>query len=153
MLADKQIKVLGLRFARALQSGVRTAIVFSAEHQSVERPVQQGFELLNNLLKEAGNLTFGFIDNQIILNNVLTTDGSLGQLHKEFVKRGIAAVVFDPGLTANLYKKVVSLLSVSSKIIDEKGGIGSYLDLNEINGVRFILAAKNQRKCGRRHHH
>lgn len=146
MLADKQIKVQGLRFARSLQSGVRTAIVFSAEHQSVERPVQQGFELLKDLLKESGQFTFGFIDSQIILNNVLTTDNSLAQLEKEFLKRGIAAITFEPGLTVGRYKKVVGILSVSGKAIEEKGGIGPYLELNEVKGTRFILAAKNQRK-------
>ncbi len=112
MLADKQIKLLGLRFARSLQAGVRTALVFSAEHQSVERPVQQGFEILNSLLKEAGHFTFGFVESQVILNNILTTDGSLEQLHKEFLKRGIAAVTFESGLTASRYKKAVGLLSL-----------------------------------------
>jgi HEAT repeats len=146
MLGDKQIKLLGLRFARSLQAGVRTALVFSAEHQSVERPVQQGFDILNSLLKEPGQFTFGFVDNQVILNNILTTDGSLEQLRKEFLKRGIAAVTFEPGLTASRYKKVVGLLSAPLKAIEEKGSIGSYLDLNEIPGVRFILAATNQRK-------
>lgn len=146
MLADKQIKTLGLRFARSLQTAVKTAIVFSAEHQSVERPVQQTFQLLNSLLKEAGQLTFGFIDNQIILNNVLTSDNSLEHLQKEFLKRGIAAVTFEPGLTLSRFKRVVNVLAASTKAIEGSGGILPYLDANLIEGTRFILAAKNQKK-------
>jgi HEAT repeat protein len=143
---NKQIKALGLRFARALQMTVKTAIMFTIDHKSVARPVQQSFELLNTLLKEGGQFTFGFIDNQIILNNLLTTDPSLTHLQTEFLKRGIAAVTFEPGLTLGRYKKVISLLSVSTKEIDVMGGTLSFIDHNEVEGARILPAAKNQKK-------
>ncbi|HEY7351653.1 MAG TPA: hypothetical protein VH596_02685, partial [Terriglobales bacterium] len=85
MADNKQIKALGLRFARALQMTVKTAVMFTIEHKSVARPVQQSFELLNSLIKEVGQFTFGFVDNQIILNNLLTTDLSLKHLQTEFL--------------------------------------------------------------------
>ena len=66
----QQIKALGLRFARGLQMTVKTAVMFTVDHKSVERPIQQSFELLNALLKEVGQFTFGFVDNQIMLNNL-----------------------------------------------------------------------------------
>src|SRR5215470_15199344 len=121
MLNSQQLKTLGLRFARALQMTVKTAVLFTVEHKSVERPIQQSFQFLNNLLKETGQFTFGFVDNQIILNNLLTTDTSLRQLETEFLKRGIAAVTFEPGLTLARYKKVVSLLSAPIKQIEDIG--------------------------------
>ena len=99
MSDNKQVKALGLRFARALQMTLKTAVMFTVEHKSVERPIQQSFLLLNNLLKESGQFTFGFIDNQVMLNNVLTTDTTLRALETELLKRGIAAVTFEPGLT------------------------------------------------------
>jgi len=80
MLDSKQIKTLGLRFARALQTTVKTVGVFTVDHKSSERPIQQSFLLLNNLLKEVGQFTLGFIDNQVMLNNLLTTDASLRHL-------------------------------------------------------------------------
>jgi len=80
MLDSKQIKTLGLRFARALQTTVKTAAVFTVEHRSADRPIQQSFLLLNNLMKEVGQFTFGFIDNQVMLNNLLTSDPSLRHL-------------------------------------------------------------------------
>src|SRR5215475_15562251 len=146
MSDSKQIKALGLRFARALQVTLKTAVMFTVEHKSVERPIQQSFLLLNNLLKETGQFTFGFIDNQVMLNNVLTTDTSLHNLETEFLKRGMAAVTFEPGLTLGRYKRVISVLAVPSKTIDETGGLLSYLDQNEIEGARILPAAKNQKK-------
>ena len=107
MLDSKQVKNLGLRFARALQMTIKTATVFTIEHRSAEGPIQQSFLLLNNLLKDVGQLTFGFVDNQVILNNLLTTDPSLQKLETEFLKRGVAAVTFEPGLTLGRYRKVI----------------------------------------------
>ncbi len=146
MADNKQIKALGLRFARALQMTVKTAVMFTIHHKSVERPIQQSFELLNKLLKESGQFTFGFIDNQIILNNLLTSDDSLDHLQTEFLKRGIAAVTFEPGLTLARYRKIISILSVQTKEIDDAGGTLGFLDRNEIEGARILPAAKNQKK-------
>src|SRR6266516_7329632 len=146
MLDSKQIKNLGLRFARALHMTIKTAVMFTVEHKSVERPIQQSFQLLNHLLKEAGQFTFGFVDNQVMLNNLLTTDSSLRHLETEFLKRGIAAVTFEPGLTLGRYKKIVSVLSVHTKVIEDVGGILSFLDQNELEGARILPAAKNQKK-------
>ena len=142
----QQLKSLGLRFARALQMTVKTAGMFTVEHQSVDRPILQSFQLLNTLLKECGQFTFGFVDNQIMLNNLLTADTSLRQLETDFLKRGIAAVTFEPGLTLGRYKKIVSVLSVHAKVIEDAGGLLSFLDQNEVEGARILPAAKNQKK-------
>jgi len=146
MLNSQQLKSLGLRFARALQMTVKTAVLFTVEHNSVERPIQSSFQFLNNLLKETGQFTFGFVDNQVVLNNLLTTDTSIQQLQTEFLKRGIAAVTFEPGLTLARYKRVVGLLAVPTKNIDDAGGILRFLDQNELEGARIIPAARNQKK-------
>ncbi len=146
MLDGKQLKALGLRFARALHTTIKTAIIFTVDHRSVERPIQQSFEFLNLLLKDAGQFTFGFVDNQIMLNNLLTTDASLRQLETEFLKRGIAAVTFEPGLTLGRYKRVINLLSASTKVIENAGGLLVFLDQNEIEGARILPAARNQKK-------
>lgn len=146
MLDSKQIKNLGLRFARALQMTIKTAGVFTVEHKSAEAPIQQSFTLLNNLLKDVGQLTLGFVDNQVLLNNLLTTDPSLQKLETEFLKRGIAAVTFEPGLTLGRYKKVIYVLSASSSTIDAAGGFLAFVEQNEIEGVRILPAARNKKK-------
>lgn len=144
--SKQQLKALGLRFARALQMTVKTAVMFTVEHQSVQRPVLQSFQFLNSLLKETGHFTFGFVDNQVMLNNVLTSDTTLRHLETEFLKRGIAAVTFEPGLTLGRYKKIISLLSAPTAAIDATGGLLSFLDQNEVEGARILPAAKNQKK-------
>ena len=146
MLDGQQLKSLGLRFARALHMTIKTAVMFTVEHKSVQRPIEQSFQFLNHLLKETGQFTFGFVDNQVMLNNLLTTDTSLRQLETEFLKRGVAAVTFEPGLTLGRYKKVISLLAASSKVIDDAGGILVFLDQNELEGARILPAARNQKK-------
>src|SRR5439155_13474728 len=125
---------------------VKTTVMFTVDHKSVERPIQQSFELLNTLLKEVGQFTFGFVDNQVMLNNLLTTDLSLRHLETEFLKRGITAVTFEPGLTLGRYRKVISLLAAPSKAIEEAGGTLNFLDKNEIEGARILPASKNQKK-------
>jgi HEAT repeats len=146
MLDSKQIKTLGLRFARALQTTIKTAGVFTIEHKSTEKPIQQSFLLLNNLLKEVGQFTFGFVDNQVMLNNLLTNEPSLRHLETEFLKRGIAAITFEPGLTVARYTKVIHVLSANTNEIDAVGGFLTFLDQNEVDGIRILPAAKNQKK-------
>lgn len=146
MLDSKQIKVLGLRFARALQTTVKTAGVFTIEHKSCERPIQQSFLLLNNMQKEVGSFTFGFVDNQVLLNNLLTQETALRGLETEFLKRGIAAITFEPGLTLSRYKKVIHVLAAPTAAIEAAGGILGFLDQNQVEGVRILPAAKNQKK-------
>src|SRR5205823_12593882 len=86
------------------------------------------------------------VDNQIMLNNLLTSDSSLVHLQTEFLKRGIAAVTFEPGLTVARYRKVVNVLSASTKAIEDAGGTFSFLESNEVEGARILPAAKNQKK-------
>ncbi|MBV9183412.1 MAG: hypothetical protein JO356_19085, partial [Acidobacteria bacterium] len=146
MLDSKQIKTLGLRFVRAMQTTVKTAAVFTIEHKSCDRPVQQSFLLLNNLLKEVGQFTFGFVDNQVMLNNLLTTDPALRQIETEFLKRGVAGITFEPGLTVARYKKVIQVLSAPTATVEAAGGFLAFLDRSDIEGVRILPAARNQKK-------
>ncbi len=120
--------------------------MFSADHPSLERPLEQSFNFLNDLLKQTGQLTIGFVDNQVLINSVLTTEPGLAQLQKEFLKRGIAAFTFEPGLTLARYKRIIAVLSAPATTIDQAGGIREYLEINEIQGGRIVAASKNQKK-------
>lgn len=146
MLDTKQLKALGLRFGRSFQMALRTSVMFSADHPSLERPLEQSFNLLNDLLKQTGQLTIGFVDNQVLINSVLTTEPALAQLQKEFLKRGIAAFTFEPGLTLARYKKIIAVLSATTATIEQAGGIREYLEINEIQGGRIVAASRNQKK-------
>ncbi|HVP43893.1 MAG TPA: HEAT repeat domain-containing protein [Terriglobales bacterium] len=144
MLDKKQLKVQGLRYARSLQVVVRTVVMLSLDHKVAAGPLQASFDSLNHLLKETGRFTLGFVENRIMLNNLLTTDAGLVQLENEFLKRGYGAVTFEPGLTLSRYKAAISVLSANSKVIAEAGGAKKYLDMNPLEGVRVFPAGKNQ---------
>jgi hypothetical protein len=145
MLDSKQVKGLGLQFTRAMQIAVKTAAVFPVEHKSSERPILQSFEFLTSVLKAAGPFTFGFIDKEVMLNKVLTSDPSLRPLETEFTKRGLAALTFDPEITLASYKKLIYLFAAPSPNVDAAGGFLPYLNQNPIDSLH-ILPAKKQNK-------
>jgi hypothetical protein len=146
VLDTKHLKAQGLRFGRSFQMALRTSVMFSPDHPSLERPLEQSFNLLNEVLKQTGQFTIGFVDNQVLINSVLTTESGLAQLQKEFLKRGIAALTFEPGLTLGRYRRIVSVLSAPASVIEQAGGIREYLELNEIQGGRIVAASRNQKK-------
>jgi HEAT repeat protein len=145
MLDSKQLKSQGLRFARSLQIAIKTAILFTVEHKTMDRPVQESFQFLNNMLKEGGAFTLGFVDKQVMLNKLLTSDDSLLQIETEFLRRGITAVTFEPGFTLARYRKVIGLLAAPTKTIDAVGGVFAFLDTNELEGARILLSPRNQK--------
>ncbi len=144
MLDKKQLKAQGLRYARSLQIVIRTVVMLSLDHKVAAGPLQASFDSLNNLLKETGRFTIGFVENRIMLNNLLTTDPGLVQLENEFLKRGFGAVTFEPGLTLSRYKAAIGVLAANSKLIEEVGGAKRFLELNPLQGVRIFPAGKNQ---------
>lgn len=145
MLDSKPVKGLGLQFARALQVAIKTATVFPIEHKSLERPILQSFEFLSAVLKASGPFTFGFIDKEVMLNQVLTSDPSLRPLEAEFTKRGIAAITFETTIGFAAYKKLIHLFAAPSPNVEAAGGFPAYLNQNPLEGLH-IVPAKKQKK-------
>jgi len=143
---QKHLKAQGVRYARSLQIAVRTAGMLSVDHTVAAGPIQQSFDLLNELLKQQREFTVGFVDNRVMLNTILTADAGLKQLENEFLKRGISAVRFEIGLTMARYKQVVSILSTPTAKIEQAGGLLSFLAANPVSGVRIFPAGKNQKR-------
>jgi hypothetical protein len=146
MLNTKQLKIQALRYAHTLQAAVKTALSFSAEHQTLIVPTQQSFDNLNNLLKQTGRFTLGFVDQQVLLNQLLTLDPSIERLKSEFLKRGIGAVTFEPGITLARYRQVISLLSMPMAALESEGGLNGFLEHHPIESVRILPAPKNQKR-------
>jgi len=144
MLDKKQLKVQGLRYARSLQVVLRTVSMLSIDHRVAAGPMQASFDSLNNLLKQSGRFTLGFVENRIMLNNLLTTDPGLVQLENDFLKRGYGAVTFEPGLTLSRYKAAIAVLAANIKAIEDSGGAKHFLALSPLEGVRVFPAGKNQ---------
>lgn len=143
MIFDGQkLKNQGLQFARALQVALKTAAVFPIEHKSSERPIRQSFDFLTSLLKGTGQFTFGFVDKEVMLNKVLTTDASLRPLEIEFGKRRIAAITFVPGLTFASYKRLMSLFAAPPPEVEAAGGMIPYVNQHPLDGMNLLAAKK-----------
>ena len=141
-------KALGQRFGRSLYSAIKMVTLFSAEHHNSIRPVQQSFDSLVELLKGNSKLTFGFVDQRVLINHILTSDATLIPLHKEFLKRGIGGVIFEPGLTLARYKRAIEILATSPKNIEAQGGPEVFFEDNQVEGIRVYLAPKTEIRNG-----
>ncbi len=144
MLDRRQLKVQGVRFARSLQMLFKTVAMFSADHSAAAALFQQSFDVLNVLVKEKGQFTLGFVDQRIMLDNVLTTERSLHQLESEFLKRGVGAITFQAGMTLAAYKRGMSVITRPAKQIEDAGGMAAYLQKNPLEFLRVFPASKSQ---------
>jgi HEAT repeat protein len=144
MLDKKQLKTQGLRFARSLQTLVKMVNMFSVDHKSAAGMLRRTYDLLNPLVKQVRYLTLGFVEQRVLLNNILTAEESLKPLENEFLKRGIGAVTFDAGITLAAFTRAISALAANPKVIDECGGLLPFLDQKQLEFVRIFPASKNE---------
>ncbi len=140
----KHAKVQGLRFARSLQTLVKMVNMFSADHKSSAGMVQRSYDLLNPQVKQARHLTIGFVDQRVLLNNILTAEESLKPLENEFLKRGIGAVTFEAGITLAAYRNAIAAISANPKTIEESGGLLPFLEQRQLEFVRIFPATKTE---------
>jgi HEAT repeat protein len=140
----KHVKVQGIRFARSLQTLVKMVNMFSADHKSASGLLQRSYDLLNPLVKQARHLTIGFVDQRVLLNNILTAEESLKPLENEFLKRGIGAVTFEAGITLAAYRTAVGAISAAPKLIEECGGLLPFLEQRQLEFVRVFPANKTE---------
>ncbi len=140
----KHVKAQGLRFARSLQTLVKMVNMFSADHKSATGMLQRSYDLLNPLVKQSRHLTLGFVDQRILLNNILTAEDGLKPLENEFLKRGIGAVTFEAGITLTAYRNAVSTISANAKLIEESGGLLPFLEQRQLEFVRIFPATKTE---------
>jgi HEAT repeat protein len=140
----KHVKVQGIRFARSLQMLLKMVNMFSADHKSVAGLLQRSYDLLNPLVKQSRHLTLGFVDQRVLLNNILTAEDSLKPLENEFLKRGIGAVTFEAGITLAAYRNAVGAISANLKLIEENGGLLPFLEQRQLEFVRVFPATKTE---------
>jgi hypothetical protein len=146
MQDKKHLKVQGIRFARSLQTLLKMVNMFSADHKSTSGLMQRTYELLNPLVKQSRCLTVGFVDQRILLNNILTVEESLKPLENEFLKRGIGAVTFDAGITLTAFREAMACVGANPKIIEENGGLLPFLEQRKLEFVRIFPASKTEKR-------
>ncbi|MGA2988971.1 MAG: HEAT repeat domain-containing protein [Candidatus Korobacteraceae bacterium] len=146
MAASDEIKTSGLSFGRSLHIVFKSAGVYPIEHPAVQQNLQQAFTKLEFLLKEGRPFTFGFVGGRALLNNLLTSDGSLASLEAEFTRRNVAAISFYPGLTFSDFENVLKLVAVSPKTIAQSGGLGAYLETRPVSHAKIISSPKKKKE-------
>src|SRR5258708_10277990 len=99
MLEKNQLKVQGLRFGRSLQTVIKMATMYAVDHQSAVRPIQSSYDILNALVKQTRYITLVFIEQRVMINNILTSDATVKPLYNEFLMRDIRAVTCETGFT------------------------------------------------------
>jgi len=80
------LKRQGLAFGRDLQRGFKIAQLYTPTHSAAEAPLQQIYASLDSILKQTRQFTFGFLNQRVLLNNILTLDNSLASLETEFLQ-------------------------------------------------------------------
>ncbi|MBZ5531795.1 MAG: HEAT repeat domain-containing protein [Acidobacteriia bacterium] len=144
MMDSKQSKLLSIRFARSLQTLIKMVNMFSADHKSAAGLLHRSYEFLNPLLKQSKCLTLGFIDQRVLLNNILTNEEGLKPLENEFLRRGIGAVTFEAGITLAAYRAGIATIGANPKAIEEAGGLGPFLETKQLDFVRIFPALKTE---------
>ncbi|HKT49114.1 MAG TPA: HEAT repeat domain-containing protein [Candidatus Angelobacter sp.] len=146
MQDKKHLKVQGIRFARSLQTLLKMVNMFSADHKSTSGLLQRTYELLNPLVKQSRCLTLGFIDQRMLLNNILTVEESVKPLENEFLKRGIGAVTFDAGITLTAFREAIACIGANAKVIEQNGGLLPFLEQRKLEFVRIFPASKTEKR-------
>ena len=141
LMAEKTyMKAEALAFGHSLQAAFKTVIMYSVDHPATEKATALTYASLNKLVRQTQQFTFGFLNKRVLINELLTDDGSLSQLEGEFFRRGIGAITFSAGITLNEFKHGLAVISIRPKAIEEKGGLKTYVQQNPIAGMRILPA-------------
>ena len=133
-----QLKAEGLAFGRNLQRAHKIVLLYSPDHGAAQDSLQQAYSLLTALLKLNPQFTFGFYNQRVLLNDLLTSDSNLAPLQADFAKRSIAAVTFQVGVTFREFKRCLGLLVTKPQLIEASGGIAAFLRKNPVEGLRIL---------------
>ena len=144
MPTNDETKVHGLNFGRSLQIVLKRAAIYPIEHPTVQHNLEQSFAMMELLLREGRPFTFGFADGRVLLNSLLTLDGSIASLEADFKKRNIAAISFYPGLTFTDFKEILKVVAAPSKTVAESGGIEEYLRTKPVSNSKIIPSPKEE---------
>jgi hypothetical protein len=140
MPEKSQFKVEALTFAHNLQALVRVVAMYNVDHPAADRAVQAAYTNLTALLKQSREFTLGFVNQRLLLNNILTTDPNSALLENEFAKRGVGAVTFPAGISLRDFKRGIAVLATRPKVIEDQGGLRKFLERNPVETVRIIPA-------------
>ena len=148
MLDKVQLKAAALTFGQAFQNALKVCAMYSIGHPSAEKAIAQSYKALESLLQHMGLFTLGFLNQRVLINNMMTDAPGLNALASEFAKREVAAVSFLSGMSQEEYKRGLALLSTRPKAIQDAGGLRKFLKHNPLEAVRIMPLEKPKGSSG-----
>ncbi len=148
MLDKVQLKAGALTFGQALQNSLKVCAMYSIDHPSAERAIAQSHKALDSLLQHMGLFTLGFLNQRVLINNMMTDAPGLNALASEFAKREVAAVSFLSGMSQEEFKRGLAILSTRPKAIQDAGGLRKFLKHNPLEAVRILPLEKPKDSSG-----
>ena len=148
MVDKNQLKTQGLVFGRNLQRAYKIVLLYSPDHAGAQDSLQQAYSKLTELLKISPQFTFGFFNQRVLLNDLLTADPTLAALQADFSKRNIAAITFQLGITFREFKRCLGLIVTKQDVIEAGGGIDAFIRKHSIEGVRLLAEEKRHATDG-----
>src|SRR3989338_919080 len=133
-----QLKTEGLAFGRNFQMAYKIVLLYSPDHGAAQDSLQQAYSMLSALLKQNPQFTFGFFNERVLLNDLLTRDSNLAPLQADLAKRSIAAVTFHLGVTFREFKRCLGLITTKPELIEASGGIAAFVHKNPVEGLRIL---------------
>ena len=148
MVDKNQIKTQGLVFGRNLQRAYKIVLLYTPDHAGAQDALQQAYSKLTELLKLSPQFTFGFFNQRVLLNDLLTADPALAALQADFSKRNIAAVTFQLGVTFREFKRCLGLIATKQELIEASGGIDAFIRKHPVEGLRIVAEEKRHATDG-----
>ena len=148
MVDKTQLKTQGLAFGRNLQRAYKIVLLYSPDHQGAQDSLQQSYSKLTELLKLRPQFTFGFFNQRVLLNDLLTADPALASLQADFSKRNIAAVTFQLGVTFREFKRCLGLIVTKQEVIEASDGIDAFVRKHPVEGLRIVPEEKRHMTDG-----
>jgi len=148
MVDKNQLKTQGLVFGRNLQRAYKIVLLYSPDHAGAQAALQQAYSMLTELLKLSPQFTFGFFNQRVLLNDLLTADPTVAGLQADFSKRNIAALTFQMGITFREFKRGLGLIATKQDVIEAGGGIDAFIRKHPVEGLRILAEEKRHATDG-----
>lgn len=113
--------------------------LYSPTHPAAQLAFRNFFTILAESLSGTGNLTFGFMEGQIVVNEEALDrkKTGVGDLLKECQHLHIESLIFEPGVTEAEITALIRVMSIQSKTLQEAGGFKQAFDNEAFQRIRL----------------
>ncbi|MBI2360315.1 MAG: PAS domain S-box protein, partial [Deltaproteobacteria bacterium] len=113
--------------------------LYSPTHPAAQLAFRNLLTALTGALSAAGNLTFGFMEGKIVVNDQALDrkQTGVGDLLKECQPLLIESLIFEPGMTEAELSALIRIMSTPPKALQEAGGFKQAFDAEAFQRIRL----------------